>query len=82
MQVRAWLQSYDPTATIDVVAAFLFPDCTLDEIKRMTDLTDDRINELKPSQVQEVIAVCKELNPHFFAMQARLAPVSQLQPKA
>lgn len=82
LEVRKWLEGCGDQSRIDVVGSFLFTDCTLDDIKRMTDLSDDRVDSLKPSQVQEVIAVCKELNPHFFVMLGKLSTVQVPQPTA
>lgn len=72
LQVRNWLEGLEGEAP-DPVSAAMFEDCTLDDLKRMTDLTDEKINSLRPSQVEQLINVCKELNPHFFAMQGRMA---------
>jgi hypothetical protein len=72
MQIRQWLQDTGQPTNLDVVSEALFRDCSLADLKRMTDLSDDVIDRLKPSQVQKVIDVCKELNPHFFALLSRL----------
>ena len=75
LQVRDWLK--DAGQESDPFEAMLFTDCTLGDVKRMTSLTDDAINALRPSQVEEVIGVCKELNPHFFGLLGRLTMVAQ-----
>ncbi len=81
LQVRNWLQTYSEPVALDIVDSYLFVDCSLDDLKRMTDLTPAIIDGLKPSQVQEVIAICKELNPHFFAMLGRLGQALHLPAK-
>ena len=75
LQVRSWLEAAGQDRTVDVVAEVLFPSCSLDSLKRMTDLTDERINALRPSQVSAVIEVCRELNPDFFALLGRLSTI-------
>jgi hypothetical protein len=80
MQVRKWLEDAGKTQSLDIVSSALFPECTLDDLMRMTDLTADVVDLLRPSQVETVIAVCKELNPHFFALLGRLT--GALQSKA
>ncbi|MEQ7921141.1 hypothetical protein ABQX22_18230 [Xanthomonas sp. WHRI 1810A] len=82
LQVRNWLETHTQPVALDIVDSYLFVDCTLDDLKRMTDLKNEVIDGLKPSQVQEVIAVCKELNPHFFAMLGRLGQALHLPAKA
>ena len=37
----------------------------------------ERIDQLRPSQIEQVIAACKELNPHFFGMTERLSRALQ-----
>lgn len=77
IQIRQWLQESGQATNLDVVSEALFRDCSLHDLKRMTDLTDDLIDTLKPSQIQKVIDVAKELNPHFFALLSRLTGALQ-----
>ena len=80
MQVRKWLEDAGKTQSLDIVSSALFAECTLDDLMRMTDLTADAVDQLRPSQVETVIGLCKELNPHFFALLGRLT--GALQSKA
>ncbi len=73
LQVRDWLNDMVRGASDDPLDSALFADCALGDVKRMTDLSDERIDAMRPSQLQQVIAVCKELNPHFFGMLGRVA---------
>jgi len=72
LQVRDWLTEILDAPAADPLDAALFEECGLGDIKRMTDLNDERINAMRPSQLQQVIAACKELNPHFFALLGRV----------
>ena len=72
LQVRGWLNDMVQATVEDPLDSALFADCSLGDVKRMTDLNDDRINAMRPSQLVQVIAVCKELNPHFFALRGRM----------
>lgn len=73
LQVRDWLNDMVQSTADDPLDAALFADCALGDVKRMTDLSDERINTMRPSQLEQVIAVCKELNPHFFGLLGRVA---------
>ncbi|MBX9754644.1 MAG: hypothetical protein K2X80_07815 [Pseudomonadaceae bacterium] len=77
LQVRAWIEAAGQEGAVDVVAEMLFPACSFDSLKRMTDLTDEQINTLRPSQVNAVIEVCRELNPDFFVLLGRLSTMRQ-----
>ena len=72
LQVRGWIEGLGRVAP-DPLDGALFEDCTLDDLKLMTDLNDEKINGLRPTQIDQLIQVCKELNPHFFALLGRMA---------
>lgn len=70
LQVRAWVEEADQDGGL-VDLAF-FSDCSLGDIKRMSSLTDDQLNTLRPSQLREVLKACKELNSDFFEFRRRV----------
>lgn len=73
LQVRSWLaDTIAPKEQLDVVDQVLFSECSLSDLQRMTSLTLEQINQLRPSELRQVIALCKELNPDFFAFMGRL----------
>ncbi|MOA53339.1 hypothetical protein D3C78_1767880 [compost metagenome] len=73
LQVREWMAAmHTPAAPRDLVDEALFRDCSLADLQRMSSLTAADIDALRPSQVREVIALCKELNPDFFALMGLL----------
>ena len=59
-------------APADQVDAFLLPGISLTELAAMTDLSLEDMAVLPPSQLEKVLADCREVNPNFFGMQARL----------
>lgn len=59
-------------APADQVDAFLLPGISLTELSAMTDLSLEDMAALPPSQLEKVLADCREVNPYFFDMQARL----------
>lgn len=67
-EIRALLEH--PPA--DQVDALLLPGISLTELAAMTDLTLQDMAALPPSQLEKVLADCREVNPFFFGMQARL----------
>jgi len=75
-EIRAWLAAKSGPV-IDVVDAFLFEDLALSDIPMMSDISADEIDNLAPSQIDDVIAKIKEVNPRFFEMQARIAAVGK-----
>ena len=77
LQVRKWLADAGGSASLDIVSSALFADCSIDDLLRMTDLTTEAVDQMRPSQVDAVIATCKELNPHFFGLLGRLTGALQ-----
>lgn len=68
-QVRELLARASP---IDLVAAALFEEIALDDLPVLTTLTIEEVEAARPSELESIIEGCKEANPHFFAMLARL----------
>lgn len=56
---------------------WLIQDASLSDLKRMSTLTDEQINALHPSDLRKIAETCKELNPDFFGLLARLTAASQ-----
>ncbi|MBF0283139.1 MAG: hypothetical protein HQL51_01620 [Magnetococcales bacterium] len=55
-------------------------DAALEDITRMSDLKPEEIGDLTPSTLEGVLAVCKEINPHFFRLRGRLTALARLPP--
>lgn len=74
LQVRTWIAEMTAPASgeLDLVDEGFFADCAISDLKRMTSLTDEQINHMRPSELRQVIALCKELNPDFFGFLGRL----------
>lgn len=74
LQVRKWLaEMQSPGVKHDLVGEALFLDCSLPDLQRMTSITIEQFDALRPSQIRQVIELCKELNPDFFAFMGLLA---------
>ena len=73
-EVRLWFKSLEQVKEggIDVVAECLIEDISLGDVCRMTDLQPVDIGAMAPSEIEQVIAVCLEINPHFFRMRGNL----------
>lgn len=70
-EVRALLNQ-DP-GDVDLVGDFIFSDVRLRDLTVMTSLTEHQLEDLLPSQIQEVIESCKGMNRHFFELMGRLS---------
>ena len=64
-----------PDATNDIVGDALFEEVRLVDLQRMTSLSTEDVEALRPSQLRHVLDACREMNRDFFAMLARLASV-------
>lgn len=74
---RAWLmdietQAKDMEAPLFSIDRDLFPDISLNELPRFTDLDAEKIDCLTPSQLREVVDQVKKVNPSFFDMRGRM----------
>ncbi len=66
------------SADTDAVDMFLFEDISLPDICRMTDLTLEKMAELKPSELRQVAEACREVNSDFFALRGRVLKYADL----
>ncbi len=62
----------------DAVDMFLFEDISLPDICRMTDLSLEKMAELKPSELRQVAEACREVNSDFFALRGRVLKYADL----
>lgn len=80
-EIRAWLRGLDQAEAggrmQDLVDLALMDDVSLSDIERMTNLRMDEIEEFTPSEIEAVVAVCREVNPRFFGLQDRLRMVAR-----
>lgn len=75
LTVAGLRQMLMPDAAEDVVGAALFEEVRLVDLQRMTSLSTEDVEALRPSQLRQVLDACRELNRDFFAMLARLASI-------
>lgn len=77
-EVRDWVASLErlEEKVIDLVSALASDDMSLDELKRMSDLTDDDIGQLTATGIAALVSAAKALNPHFFNVRRRLLGVA------
>lgn len=75
-EIRAWLAGMTAQEAGggggDVVSLALFEDATLDDLTRMSDLTDEEIAAAAPSELDAVLEKVREVNKDFFSLRARL----------
>ena len=75
LSVAGARQLLQPKPTLDVLSDVLFEDVRLGDLQVFTTLTSDEVGDMLPSDLRQVVEGCKEANPDFFAMLARLAKV-------
>ncbi len=73
-EIREWISSLADLPP-DVTDQALFEELALSELARMTDLPVADMSGLTPSELDQVLALAKEVNGRFFAMRSRLANV-------
>ena len=76
-EVRAWLNESAAQTWRDPILALALDDIGLDELARMLDCSVDDLERYAPSQIAEVVAVARRLNPHFFKLRDALIKASR-----
>jgi len=73
-EIRAWLADQGEG---DVVDAMLFDDCSLRDLTRLTDLQAAALEELAPSEIEELVNAAREVNWRFFAMREKIVALGR-----
>lgn len=70
--IRNWMKEASYAQEVDVADILLFDEFFLPDIYTFTSLDKESADELTPREIAEVINELKELNPGFFALQAKI----------
>jgi hypothetical protein len=77
-EVRDWMVEIEQGAQqIDPAGEYVFDDCSLQDLMRMSDATVDIFNSAAPSDIEPLRQAARELNPHFFRVRAAVAAAQQ-----
>lgn len=71
-EVRDWLTESEAASYRDPVQALALPGLGLDELARMTDARASALEAFAPSELEELLAAARSLNPHFFRLRSAL----------
>lgn len=76
-EVRDWLVKTQNDTSGDPLHALALDECNLADLSEMCDIEVQDLEAYAPSDLAELIATCKSLNPHFFRLRAALASVAR-----
>lgn len=79
--VRAQMVAFEAGESVDPLHALALDECTLADLAAMSDISSDELEDFTPSELAELVTVCKRLNPHFFKVREALNRVSRLMQK-
>lgn len=80
-EVRNWMVDAETGAGEDPMHALALEECSLSDLARMCDVSARGLEDFTPSQLAPLVAVAKDLNPHFFRVRAALAGVARMMLK-
>ena len=78
-EIRNWLASLEKSEekAIDFISEGLMEEGSLSDIELMSDLSMKDLDQMAPSEIDALLALCRELNPRFFTLRNRLILASQ-----
>ena len=79
--VRDWLVEAESGGGEDPLHALALEECSLADLARMSDISAADLECYAPSDMADLIAAAKALNPHFFRVRAALSGVARLMLK-
>lgn len=71
-EIRSWLAEMSAMSEMDAISASLIEGVDFGLLGVMTDIAKPEIENMTPSQLQQVADACKERNRHFFTLWARI----------
>jgi hypothetical protein len=80
-EVRDWLTEAESGQAEDPLHALALEECSLADLARMSSITVRELEACAPSDLADLLAACKALNPHFFRVRAALSGVARLMLK-
>lgn len=80
--IRLWLSDLLATPTPDLLAEALFDELSLADLPRMTSLTAERIEQMTPAELRQVIDAVKAVNGDFFGLRQKLLQAARTIPPA
>ena len=80
-EVRDWLVETETGQAEDPLHALALEECSLADLARMSSILVRELEGYAPSDLADLIAACKALNPHFFRVRAALSSVARLMLK-
>lgn len=73
-EVRDWaMKAEQGLVEVDPIAVLALEDASLQDVAFMSDKTVSELEVLAPSDLAEVVGVCRKLNPHFFRIRGAMA---------
>ncbi|GBL46215.1 hypothetical protein SFMTTN_2028 [Sulfuriferula multivorans] len=75
-EVRAWQHAVETEGEVDALSHMLMDGLRIPDLYWMSDLTADKAEQLRPSEIRRIEAAARELNPDFFTMLARIFPAA------
>lgn len=76
--VRALIIAFEAGDSVDPLHALALDECTLADLAAMSDIGAADLEAFTPSELADLVTVCKGLNPHFFKVRAALSGVARL----
>jgi hypothetical protein len=80
-EVRNWMVDVETGASEDPMHALALEECSLSDLARMSNMTASDMEAHGPSELADLLAKCKQINPHFFRVRAALSGVARMMLK-
>ena len=74
-ELRQWIADTEEIDTNDIITLAIVDGMSLKDLRQMTNLTEDEINEMSPSTLVNIADTCKKVNASFFQMLERIKKV-------
>jgi len=77
-EVRDWMVALETRQEADAIGALALDECRLEDLAHMSDISAADLEGYTPSEMADLVSVCKAINPHFFKVRAALTSVARV----
>lgn len=78
-EVREWALKVEAgLVEVDPVLHLALEDCSAEDILLMSNASKADLEGMTPSELAEIAAICRRLNPHFFRLRVAITRAAQV----
>lgn len=77
-EIRNWMEQLATgESSFDAIDSLMLKDISFQDLKVITDITDDQLNEATPKLLTDLANRCREVNEDFFRLRTEVVKIGE-----